>query len=203
MPQTECIEDVFNSPPAYSVIFACLSPPDIVRASQTCRLLNDAARSFNRHAYNINRHLKRFLSDPIAFRRLQARSRFLISGSNALQFLDRTFYPESDLDVFAFPESVRELGMHLIKNEGYVFKPGERQDKGFEKVEIKPRDLGERYRYSREASLAYNVGLSDLFKFTHPKRDLEIQIISCKRAPLDCILSFHSSARFLPRVFIA
>ena len=52
------------------------------------------------HKYIINNHLSRFFPDPIVFRSLQARTANLVSGSNALQFSDRTSYEEADTDVY-------------------------------------------------------------------------------------------------------
>ncbi|KAF6754383.1 hypothetical protein DFP72DRAFT_898916 [Ephemerocybe angulata] len=191
--QPALIDDLFNCPPAYNAILACLSPADIIRAGKTCRLLRDAVESFNSLAYNINRHLEHFLADPIAFRRLQAKGDFLISGSNALQFLDRTFYLGSDLDIFAYPDTVKEIGQHLIDKEGYVFEPGEKQAKSFEDVKVKKQDLSSLGRSHSQAEFVYNSGMSDLLRFKHPRRDLEIQLIGCRRTPLDCVLYFHST----------
>jgi hypothetical protein len=191
--QPECIDDVFNCPPASNAIFSCLSPADIIRVSKTCRLLRDAAIYFHHLAYNINRHLEHFVREPHAFRRLQVKHKFLISGSNALQFLDRTFYPSSDLDIFAFPDNVKEIGYHLINEEGYVFEPGQTQPKKYDEVTVKETDFSTSSRWASPADFVYNSGMSDLLRFKNPKRDLEIQLIVCRRTPLDCILYFHSS----------
>jgi hypothetical protein len=194
MSQPELVEDLFNCPPAYNVVLACLSPADIIRLGKTCRLLRDAVASFQSLAYNINRHLEHFVSDPLALRKLQVTYKFLISGSNALQFLDRTFYYGSDLDIFVYPENVKELGSHLIDHEGYIFQPSEKQEPKYEDVAITPRNLSVLHRTASQGEFVYNSQLSDLLKFKNKKRDLEIQLISCRRSPLDCILYFHSSA---------
>ncbi|RXW17415.1 hypothetical protein EST38_g8442 [Candolleomyces aberdarensis] len=191
--QPECIDDIFNCPPAYNAIFSCLSPADVIRVSKTCRLLRDAAIHFHHLAYNVNRHLEHFVREPLALRRLQVKHRFLISGSNALQFLDRTFYPSSDLDIFAFPDNVKEIGYHLINEEGYVFEPSPTQPKKYDEVTVKARDLSTLSRWASQADFVYNSGMSDLLRFKNAKRDLEIQLIVCRRAPLDCILYFHST----------
>lgn len=59
---------------------------------------------------------------------MQARLAILISGSNALQFLDSTFYPESDLDLYVWEDSVEEVGHWLMEHEGYSFAPSRDQD---------------------------------------------------------------------------
>ncbi|KIJ42145.1 hypothetical protein M422DRAFT_171479, partial [Sphaerobolus stellatus SS14] len=53
-------------------------------------------------AFNINDFLKRFLKDPRKFRSLQTRTGALISGSQALQLLGRTRWPDSDLDLYIY-----------------------------------------------------------------------------------------------------
>lgn len=190
--QPELVEAIFSCPPVYNAIFACLSPPDIYRARTVCRLFSDAVVHFHDLAYNINRHLSHFFKDPTAFRNIQANCHFLISGSNALQFLDRTLYPESDLDLFAYPKSVKDIGRHLIKVEGYEFLPGDKQPKVFEQVIVKDLDRGSIRRSESQHAFVYTSGMSDLFRFKRPFSDVEVQIISVSRSPLDCILYFHS-----------
>ncbi|KAG2023156.1 hypothetical protein CC2G_000842 [Coprinopsis cinerea AmutBmut pab1-1] len=192
---TELVEEIFNCPPIYNSIFACLSPPDIYRVRLSSRMLRDAVDHFHNLAYNINRHLSHFFKDPKAFRQLQAKEHFLISGSNALQFMDRSFYPKSDMDIFAYPESVKELGLYLVKSEGYQFEPREKQAKKFEDVDIKQRDLtaSALRRWGSQHAWLYTSGMNELFRFKRPSDDVEVQIISTSKSPLDCILHFHSS----------
>ncbi|KAG2078133.1 hypothetical protein BDR04DRAFT_935918, partial [Suillus decipiens] len=66
--------------------------------------------------------LSRYFPDPLAFRFLQARTGLVISSSNALQFLDRRFYPESDLDLYAHPGHVYEA-LEWLVSVGYKFQP--------------------------------------------------------------------------------
>ena len=81
-----------------------------------------AVKDFERRAYNVNKHLARFFSDPLSFRSLIAKTRMVISGSFALQFFDRTRYPGSDLDLYAHrDDGVHEIGKFLLA-EGYVFQ---------------------------------------------------------------------------------
>jgi hypothetical protein len=74
-----------------------------MRMRLVSRAMHDNFKSYVRRTININRILKRFFPEPDVFRVLQRQTGTLISGSQALQFFDRTFYPESDLDLFLFP----------------------------------------------------------------------------------------------------
>ena len=203
--QPGAVEDIFIRPPIFELIFSSLSPVALVRFARTCRLARNAISLFSERAYNINKHLLRFFSNPIGFRSLQARTGTLISGSNALQFLDREFYPESDLDIYTHPGHTREVALWLINQEGYTFMPDEHQadfasyDWSLEawnawetthpRTDIEWEDMHvQRYRIS---------GLMDIYRFEKPSPSggapLQLQIMSAKHTPLQCILGFHSS----------
>lgn len=104
------VKAIFSRDSIYDAIFSQASPAGSILLSRTCRDARYANRDFNNRAFNINRHLGRFFKDPKGFRSLQARTGTLISGSNALQFFDRTYYPESDMDLFAHRGHSREIG---------------------------------------------------------------------------------------------
>ncbi|KAG1758073.1 hypothetical protein EDD22DRAFT_784371 [Suillus occidentalis] len=70
-------------------------------------------------------YLSRYFSDPLQFRSLQARTGLVMSGSNALQFVDHTSYPESDLDLYAHPGHLYEL-MEWLESIGYNLTPKRR-----------------------------------------------------------------------------
>jgi hypothetical protein len=190
----DLLEGILNCPPIYNAIFSCLPPPDLYRAAMTCRSLHGAVTHFHNLAYNVNRHLSLFFRNPVALRKLQAKSGFLISGSNALQFLDRTYYPESDLDLYAYPEHVKQIGMHLIESEGYTFVPGDKQVADFKNQVVLERDLSRHsHRVSSNAEFEYADGMNEFYRFKRKNSNHEVQVISVEISPLDSILYFHSS----------
>lgn len=145
------------------------------------------AQAFLRLAFDINRHLSRFFPDPVAFRSLQARTATLISGSNALQFLDRALWPEADLDIYVFKQHVGEIGRFLL-GIGYNFQPAEgRQDRDFEiasaNISVVRQD-------------EYPGPIYDIFEFTKGRRGEDdhrkIEIVAAV-APFLCVLRSHSS----------
>jgi len=198
------VEQVLIRPPIFETIFSCLSPAQLLRFARTSRLARFSVSFFFHRAFNVNKHLLRFVSDPVGFRSLQARTGTLISGSNALQFLDRTFFPESDLDLYTHPGHAREVGLWLIQCEGYVFLPNEDQGTdgfdslnwlswdpwaiAFPRTDINWEDLHvQDYRIP---------GLEDIYQFekTIPGGPtLRLQIIAAELTPLQCIFGFHSS----------
>lgn len=94
----DAFKDAFNRHPIYDKILSYLSPASLIRLGRASKLTLNAVQDFSYRAFDINCSPSRFISDPIAFRILQARTGTVVSGSFALQFFDRTFYPESDLD---------------------------------------------------------------------------------------------------------
>ncbi|KAF3917674.1 hypothetical protein AA313_de0208738 [Arthrobotrys entomopaga] len=116
--------DILSNPILYSTIFDHLEPQDVLRLFQTCRTIY----AFKGDLWNINRSLRRFVNDPIAFRSLMARYDAIVSGSHALQFLARVKWTKSDLDVYITKEEgTIEFAKHLMEHEGYYFKPYEWQ----------------------------------------------------------------------------
>ncbi|EPQ60361.1 hypothetical protein GLOTRDRAFT_31372 [Gloeophyllum trabeum ATCC 11539] len=204
------IMEVLSRPPIHDLIFGQLSPAGLVRFSRTCKLAQAGVQSFYNRAFNINRHLSRFFKDPIAFRSLQARTATLISGSSALQFLDRTFYPDSDLDLYVHPGFAREIGRWLIDHEGYEYKPYESQNADFDtqdEVIMKAmRDAGlapGQRTFSEDLhpfmNQMYRIpGVETVFSFERLNPNagedpLKVQIILASQTPLQCILGFHST----------
>jgi hypothetical protein len=154
---------------------------------------------FSHRAYNIHRHLSRFLSEPLNFRSLQARTGTLIAGSNALQFLDRTFYPKSDMDLYVHPGHVREVFDYLVEREGYKFKPDSTQPKDYRKIVSDDWDgtqIRDESLAHDELLLYYQIrGVESVFSIEKHGPDglLKIQLIACETSPFDAIINFHSS----------
>ena len=190
------IDQAFSQPTIYDLIFSCLSPPTIIRCGRTCRAIYVATKDFNNRAYTINRHLSRFFNNPEGFRSLQAQTAALISGSNALQFLNRSHYTDSDLDVFVYPNTVRDIGRWLINHEGYSFTPRPDQSLEFEVAALEMSPVpGEPDSFDVHDEEYRSTGIIGVHSFSKA-RDLMIQVITTRRSPMDCILRFHSSTLF-------
>jgi hypothetical protein len=154
-------------------ILSFSSPVSIFRFARVSKRAYFATQSYIRHTYNINQHLSRFFPDPIAFRSLQARSATLISGSNALQFFDRTFYPESDLDLYVYRRFSSEIGKFLFQ-AGYEFKPSDRQNKDL--------DIATRESNPALDTTPYpTTGIRTIFSFSKKKgsggQEIKIQMV--------------------------
>jgi hypothetical protein len=170
---------------------------DIVYFALTCRLAQRAVARYRSFVFNINCRLSRFFSDPLAFRSLQAETYTLISGSFALQFFDRSDYPEADLDLYTHPGFSRSVGKWLI-HEGYEFQPTPTQDASFE-VADKSNWRGTQPPYGATESSEWEGyqwnGVWEVYSFQ--KKDgeqlLKVQIIASSMSPFETIMNFHSS----------
>ena len=187
-----------------NAFLACLTPVSLIMVAQTCKVAYDAVSDFCTAAYDINRHLLCFFSHPLAFRSLQAKSGTLISGSNALQFLNREVYIASDLDMYTHPGYAKRIGTWLIEEEGYHFLPTRPHVTDFAGVTHRSwapwqtrfknspvtfeEDLADKYRFG---------GIGSVYHFhkicTAGTPPLRVQIIEAVHTPIQAILNFHSS----------
>ncbi|KZT06562.1 uncharacterized protein LAESUDRAFT_700451 [Laetiporus sulphureus 93-53] len=172
-----------------NTILSCCCPADIIALSRTCKGVRPKTMCFMTRAYDINHHLLRFFDEPTKFRSLQARTGTLISGSFALQFFDRTVYPESDLDLYVHLPRRKEVG-HWLLAEGYSFAPNTKQDPDFDNAVDDERILVRDGIYTMR-------GVAAVFTFTKKVRDTEteckVQLVIGSNSPMEIILSFHST----------
>ncbi|KAI0371470.1 hypothetical protein BV20DRAFT_941761, partial [Pilatotrama ljubarskyi] len=218
----------------YEPVFDASSAATLLRIARTCRIAHHAVAAYTRVAFDVDRLLARFFPSPAApcssvcsapaphvhaelydraraFRSLQARTGTLVSGSSALQFFDRTVYPESDLDLYVHMRHRREVGRWLLQ-EGYRFVPTPYQDPRFE-VEVV-------HGMAQGVNGIYRMpGVAGILTFTKPapkelrpphaeveledelelqsepqeERVLKVQVIVAKNTPMEAILAFHST----------
>jgi hypothetical protein len=197
--------EVFNSNGCIlDSTFSALSPANILRYSQTCRSSRVATSVYFRRNFNINRRLGRFFNHPTQFRSLQARTGTLISGSFALQFFDRSLYPDSDLDVYVDYRYSREVGFWLVEAEGYEFRPakgkkhatfGEALRQLHSNQPPSPESTGLTERIGDNPYFMRGVGaVFNFIKKSHDEsQELKVQVITASTTPLEIILQFHSS----------
>ncbi|KZV80362.1 hypothetical protein EXIGLDRAFT_589166, partial [Exidia glandulosa HHB12029] len=187
----------------------------LCRLARTCVATRQAVENYLRHALNVNKLLARFfgsLDGARAFRNLQARYEFVVSGSQALQLIDRTVYPKSDLDIYVFPLDGEAVGQWLIDQAGYEFlplysnegrtfqqavttlrrllnnnEPLESDDDTIEDIYGAPAVRGVLRFAKRTADSDLSVPL------TQDKARLEVQVIVSQTAPIHSVISFHAT----------
>ncbi|KAI1785863.1 hypothetical protein LXA43DRAFT_875556, partial [Ganoderma leucocontextum] len=167
------------------------SPATLLRLLRVCRGTQAAVNSHFRRAFNISKLLSHFFSEPPLFRSLQARTGTLISGSLALQFLQRSpMDPMPGLDIFAYMHYGREVGRWL-RNNGYHFVPAIGQDENFAVAMFKATSVIPGGPYVLD-------GVASLFTFVRQsseRKDLQrtVKLIVSQSAPMEAILSSHST----------
>jgi len=201
MATTQSLRQTFHIASISDLILCHLSPRTLVWLLRTCRMAHQAVTRFLQHAYNINRHLSRYFQDPLQFRSLQAHTGLVISGSNALQFLDRTSYPESDLDLYAHPGHLYEL-MEWLESTGYNFTPSAHQAQDWHKHVSADWD-GTATRFPRTPcdglDLPWYPDIAAVYTFKQlvvingEATELKVQVIETICNPIKTILKFHSS----------
>ncbi|EKM58749.1 uncharacterized protein PHACADRAFT_248812 [Phanerochaete carnosa HHB-10118-sp] len=197
VPVSTFSERILTNDLLYDLILWFSTPSALMRLSRTCHAAHAAVRSHITRSFNINAHLSHFFTSPLAFRSLQARTSALISGSSALQFLDRVHYPEADLDIYCAYEARAELGWWLIQHEGYNFKPNSRQDPSF-RVALEQARVpgtappGSPYSRLRAVSAVYTF-TRRVESLDGPSRRLKVQIIVAYNSPMEAIFDFHST----------
>ncbi|EJF59016.1 hypothetical protein DICSQDRAFT_89976 [Dichomitus squalens LYAD-421 SS1] len=192
---------MFSRHPIYDNVFSRLSPRELIRMSSVNRVIHSGVQDFSLRAYNVNRRLSRSFGDSFAFRSLMARTHMVISGSFALQLFDRTYYPDSDLDLYVHPDrSIAEVGLWLEK-EGYTYLPREWQRQVYRdeaerilaNIDLPP----EAVENDDEAGLLYNMrSVRAVYSFERsvaPNEILKVQIVVSRLSPLASILDFHST----------
>jgi len=193
----------------YQRFLSHLSPVSVLCLRQTCSIAHKVVNNFTNLAFDINKHFEAFLVNPIEFRSLQARTGTVVSGSNALQFFDRTCYEGSDMDAYVHPGHALEVGLWLIKKEEYTFIPHYSQSNlTFEALIAKddvnftsPRSYKE-HRGPANPCNYFNeyrfTGVDGVYNFVRIVKGnyKRIQVMLTKYNPLDVILHFHSSKSF-------
>jgi len=94
---------------------------DIINLTKTCKVFSNLYGSLIPSQWNVEKRLSHFVRDVISFRCQMASTNALISGSFALQFFHRVYWPASDLDINVHQGS-ETLESYLCRVEGYTLQ---------------------------------------------------------------------------------
>jgi len=190
------------------MVFSRLSPCNLVLLLRVNRQIWREVTGYMRRTYSVERILKPFFSSPEAFRELQARTGTLVSGSSAVQFFDRSFYPDSDLDLYV---DLRYLDatVAFLEEEGYTLDIGAWKEGTSVKRAINyikyaigtqlidepwvNRDLnfwGTDWSFRERYD---SVCIGGVLSFSKAEKVVQIMIPRVGASPLAIILEFHSS----------
>ncbi|KAI9010266.1 hypothetical protein DFJ74DRAFT_599414, partial [Hyaloraphidium curvatum] len=192
---------LLSDTPVLDALLPVLSPDAIFRLGATCRALYNPVKSYAVRTFNGDGLLGRFFDDVAGFRAVLARTGAIVSGSTALQVLDRVRYKESDLDVYVLPPYARELCDWILGQGYYVEMMWARPDAPLE-VQVsllynQLDDLVEDWRrgdrrpeFSVDVLLDYEHGIR---VFTFTKEGARVQVIVSNCDVFASVLNFHST----------
>jgi len=173
-------------------IFDNLQPKELLRYSQASRTTHDAVSSYIRRNFILQRVLGRYFSDNdiLELRHMQYNTGALISGSTVLQFFDRSYYPESDLDIYVRFDCRRDIALWLEKKgytmQPYAKNPGANLCDVLDEMTMQPSDD------------PFYPGSFIILEFLKNRGDIKskIQLLLANDCPIASILRFHSSEYF-------
>ncbi|KAF3309014.1 hypothetical protein TWF173_011524 [Orbilia oligospora] len=200
---------LFEIPELFARISNKLSEKDCLNLTSTCKAL----REKKEQVWDINAHMAHFLERPTEFRSLMATHGAVVSGSDALQFLSRERFENSDLDVYFEVGRLRGFKEHLEEVEGYAWVPYQWQSGGIEEAMVDRifdtkdfQKLEQAGRLSKGSNLGYLARyemktLEGVFLFQKGKAEdqslRQVQLIVTHGPPMYAILSdFYATHLF-------
>lgn len=177
----------------YDTVLSFCTPASFLRLSRTCRSANAAVKYY---MGRIDKLLSRFFTSPLAFRQLQGRTGTLVYGSAALQFFDRSYYPDGDLDVYASLRYRFEAAKFLFR-EGYRYIPERDQDPDFRGAASTNRLRVDEFYPTNEV-----LTVLRFMKRKDNGNSVRTQLIVARNSPIGTILGFHSSASLITSLSI-
>lgn len=163
--------------------------------------MHATVRSYVKRRFKLEDILFRFFPTELQtldFRRLMSETGMIIAGSSALQFFDRSIYPECDLDLYLPVASIGHV-VDWLEKIGYKYTPKRDQAKSV--------DTAIRLAYLNRNSRDAKMGLSEQEVRGYLKAalvlDMEkdgnspgrIQLIASFRSVVELLLCYHSSKR--------
>lgn len=188
-------KQLFLTYPIFDRICTYLQPRELVRLRRTTKELSGFFESLFGSQWNINRPLTRFVSDPVAFRSGLFVHNAVISGSFALQFLDRVVWEESDLDIFdEFGPGAARIGEDSTKSENYEIQAPQPWDHLYGREP----DIEEVHIHAPEENHQANtcVYVRTCIRTPKDQKQRKIQLIVSRRhkSPLSVIFGFYTTA---------
>ncbi|KAF7978619.1 hypothetical protein HWV62_45099 [Athelia sp. TMB] len=138
---------------------------------------------------------------------MQARTGTVISGSNVVQFFDRTYYEEADLDLYVNPGHGEEVGVHMVATQGYrvVERVDEQDDQNRQDAQVTLNLQDSLGRVVGMATGAHNAAMLTRYtqrsvhvvcfleRITDNGNKLRAQIIVTSDCVFNAIMNFHST----------
>lgn len=122
-----------------------------------------------------------------------------ISGSTALQFFDRTFYADSDLDIYV-EHRYRKLVAAWLHSTGYDYSPRNKKDDQTLRDALESHWSCDHDHFLSTSTFFepknggyFGRGVANVYNFFKYQPERKIQLITSHHSPLEIVLNFHSS----------
>lgn len=189
-------------------IFQLCSPLAIIRLRRTCKAGRHAVDHYVAQTYDFTAYLGRFFANPHGFRELQASTGAVISGSSALQFMNRQRYDDSDLDIYVTSEYAYRVCEWILFHSGKTYSY-------HSSLPISHKSLEHQFKYMKKQFSKHEARLGGAiidknasdwnnyrnnrvfavmaFRCLEDENPLDVQVIVSTSSPAASVLSFHSS----------
>jgi len=170
-----------------------------MRYSQINKTTRQIADSYTQREFNVNRVLSRFFTpvEVLSFHYLQSKTDMFVSGSTALQFFDRTNYPQSDLDLYV-EHKFRVNIVTWLTSIGYQFQLRKGYSSLAEQLDFNwgdpdPNISASNPFFESRSNGYFGRGVANVYNFFKYDPERKIQLITSNHSPLEIVLNFHSS----------
>ncbi|PPR00620.1 hypothetical protein CVT26_012204 [Gymnopilus dilepis] len=175
-------------------LFDAVDILSLIRLGSTSKALRRLFLCYAQSTWDPAKCYRRWFADVLEFRRILRKSNAVVSGSFALQFFDRTFYPESDMDIFT-----RVAGVSVVCD--FLISEGYQCDGHSEKYEQHSYEKGNHFLKAVMNVSSYDDPLLGVYAFRkfvgsgHGRIDvLHVQVVVVDTDPIEHVLfDFHST----------
>lgn len=183
--------DIFDESqyPVFATICELISVDSIVALSQTCKPLSNLYKRIQPTQWNIDRRLGEYFKEPSQVRSLMGECDALISGRFAVEFFERTKFPQRLLEIYVEISKAERFVTHLVEVENYLRKMP------IEQSSI-PNGVSEFSHYERESGLG-----TKQIKITITRVAPVVAIINLGRHSTIClnIISWNKGYAIFPK----
>ncbi|KIM24572.1 hypothetical protein M408DRAFT_26867 [Serendipita vermifera MAFF 305830] len=202
-PTSSTVLLVVSHSPIVDYLYGYLSVADMFSFRLVCSIVHRAVKKWLLSAYNIEKHFSHFFDDPMSFRILQARTGAIVSGSNALQFFEGLYYPDSDLDLYVPCRHAYDVAAWLRRND-YIFTVTDKQrasmqgktlDTVLEQISRRRISIYHERPPTGDDEYGYSA-IEDVFNFvrkSNHSRKIQMIIVDPRSTPIAAVLHFHST----------
>lgn len=116
--------DIFDESqyPVFTRICELIPVGSILALNQTCKSLSNLYKRIQHTQWNIDRRLGEYFRDPSQVRSLMGECDALISGRFAVEFFERTKFPQRLLEFYVEASKAERFVTHLVEVENYLQK---------------------------------------------------------------------------------